>query len=193
MDPGLKDTETEEIKISKKDLKNEPMDEKIILIIDLEDLEPPAQKTGGAKGPLEIKNLINPVATNQTTGKFLNFNEYAPKENQTTGPGHGLNSREPSDEEEEKEDGEDRPKQLIQPRLRSIAMMSARRPSVNSEDTKNGDKDKDGREEKSAQLSYVEKLKNLHRRLEDVIEEEERVRTDIKKIEEDRKRTRKAL
>jgi hypothetical protein len=56
--PGPKDTEIKKFKNLEMDLKKEPMNEKRnILIIDLEDLEPPTQKTGGTKGPLKINNL----------------------------------------------------------------------------------------------------------------------------------------
>ena len=68
-------------------------------------------------------------------------------------------------------------------------MMSAKRQE---RDIKNRSNEK-SKSPSPPQLSYIEKLKSLHSRLEDLMEEEERVRTDIKNLEEIRKKMRETI
>jgi hypothetical protein len=167
-------------------VKAEQMDRKQPLIILDEDLEPPTQKNGGTKEITIIKNQINPVLTIQRTGGiFNNFNYKQPQERTN-----------PTDSKPELMDpavgGEEDTRDIREwtpPRRNIVAMACPRRSDLgkNNETIRRSDD-----LEEMYPGEHSRKIEMLHRRLEDILKEEDAIRSELQRLKKHKRTERTA-
>jgi hypothetical protein len=167
--PGPKDTSRSNTLNLK--IKAEPMEKHNDVIILEDDLEPPTQKNGGTKGFLINEKQINPAATNQTAEGFLkNFNS------------KGL---------PEEENPKEKATELMKPKWEGIPTKTKTRTiaamSWKKDEDKKTQHDATG-DDSSDDEDYAHKLRLLHRRLDDILEEEVEIRSEIRKLRESKRR-----